>query len=182
LTDEEKHLLHPYAFLTQKRVLYVPNVSEDDLPQMENSYVAQVREYARSKGAEVIPICAKIEEEIARLEVNEQGDFLESLGLQESGLNRLSRASFSMLGLITFLTTGEMETRAWIVERGATAPEAASKIHTDIQKGFIRAEVVSYDDMVSCGGWAEARAQGKLRSEGRSYIVQDGDVINFLHN
>lgn len=181
-TPEEIELLHPYAFLTYKKVLYVANVSEEDLPLMENGYVAQVREYAHKMGSEMIAICAKIEEEIAQLELDEQAEFLQSLGLQETGLNRLSRASFSMLGLNTFLTTGEMETRAWIVEKGATAPEAAGKIHTDIQNGFIRAEVISYEDMVACGGRAEAREMGKLRAEGRTYIVKDGDVINFLHN
>lgn len=182
LTSAEVDLLKPYPFLTYKKVLYVANVAEEDLPAMENAYVMRVREYAKKNGAEVIPICAKIEEEIARLELNEQGEFLESLGLEETGLDRLIRASFSMLGLMTFLTTGEMETRAWTIEVGATAPEAAGKIHTDIQKGFIRAEVVSYEDMVACGGWAKARQLGKLRVEGRDYTVQDGDVMNFLHN
>lgn len=182
LSDDEKLLLKPYPFLTDKKVLYVANVSEDDLPSMENEYVKQVREYAAKEGNSVIPICAKIEAEISELDDEEQADFLASLGLEETGLNRLIHASFDMLGLITYLTTGEKETRAWTISRGMSAVEAAGKIHTDIQKGFIRAEVVAYDDMVKFEGRNGAREAGKLRAEGRDYIVQDGDVMLFLHN
>ncbi|MCC5832456.1 MAG: redox-regulated ATPase YchF [Chlamydiales bacterium] len=182
LSDDERLLLKPYPFLTQKKILYVANVSETDLPSMENDYVAQVREYANKEGNAVIPICAKIEAEVSEFEEEEQQEFLTSLGLQETGLNRLIRYSFEMLGLITFLTTGEKETRAWTIRKGLSAAEAAGKIHTDIQKGFIRAEVVSFDDMVKYKGRNGAREAGKLRSEGRDYIVKDGDVILFLHN
>lgn len=182
LSDEERLLLKPYPFLTQKKVLYAANVSEEDLPHMENPYVAQVREYAEREGNSVIPICAKIEAEIAELQDEEQQEFLSSLGLEETGLNRLIHASFDMLGLITYLTTGEKETRAWTIRKGMNASEAAGKIHSDIQKGFIRAEVVSFDDMVKYHGRNGAREAGKLRSEGRDYIVKDGDVILFLHN
>jgi ribosome-binding ATPase len=182
LSKEEKLLLNPYPFLTQKKVLYAANVSEHDLPSMENPYVSQVREYAAQEGNTVIPICGKLEAEVAELEEDEQNDFLASLGLQETGLNRLIRTSFEMLDLITFLTTGEMESRAWTIPRGSTAQEAAGTIHTDIQKGFIRAEVVTYDDMVRYQGRVGAKEAGKLRSEGRDYIVQDGDVILFLHH
>lgn len=182
LTEEERLLLKPYPFLTQKRVLYVANVSEADLPEMENRYVAAVREYAHLEGNEVLPICAKLEAEIAELEPKQRGEFLKELGLAESGLNRLIKSAFRMLGLITYLTTGEKETRAWTIPQGATAFTAAGKIHTDIQKGFVRAEVVSYEDMVACSGWQGARAGGKLRTEGRNYIVHDGDVIIFLHH
>lgn len=182
LTEEEQELLQPFPFLTQKKVLYAANVSEADLPTMENPYVQQVREYAAQEGNQVVPICGKLEAEISELEEAEQDDFLESVGLEETGLNRLIKASFNMLGLITFLTTGEKETRAWTIKRGATAQEAAGKIHTDIQKGFIRAEVVTYNDMVQYRGRGGAKEVGKLRSEGRDYLVQDGDVILFLHN
>lgn len=182
LTKEERLLLKPYPFLTQKKVIYAVNVSEVDLPSMENAYVQQVREYAAREGNRVIPICGKLEAEVAELELEEQVEFLASVGLEETGLNRLIHASFEMLGLISFLTTGEMETRAWTIPKGFTAQEAAGKIHTDIQKGFIRAEVVTYDDMVHYKGRVGAKEAGKLRSEGRDYIVQDGDVILFLHN
>ena len=182
LNDEEKELLIPYPFLTSKKVLYVANVSEDELPELENEYVQRVREYAKKEGNSVIPICAKLEEEIAQLPKEERKGFLESLGLQESGLQRLIRESFSMLGLITYLTTGEIETRAWTITRGTDAVNAAGKIHTDIQKGFIRAEVVGYEDFVSNKGRNGAKEAGKARAEGRDYIVKDGDVILFLHN
>lgn len=182
LTPEERELLQPYPLLTAKKVLYAANVSEADLPSMENEYVKQVRAYAEAEGNRVVPICARLEEEIAQLPENERGPFLESLGLTESGLQRLIRASFEMLGLITYLTTGEIETRAWTINRGMNAAEAAGKIHTDIQKGFIRAEVVSFDDMVAYKGRVGARDVGKARSEGREYIVKDGDVILFMHN
>ncbi len=182
LTDEEKELLIPYPLLTSKKVLYLANVSEDDLPEMENEYVKKVRAYAEAEGNRVIPICARLEEEIAQLPISERQSFLESLGLEESGLQRLIRASYEMLGLISYLTTGEMETRAWTIKRGTPAAEAAGVIHTDIQKGFIRAEVVAYDDMMAYKGRAGAREMGKVRFEGRDYVVKDGDVILFMHN
>lgn len=182
LTEEEKEILKGYPFLTSKKVLYLANVSEKDLPEMENDHVKKVREFAKSEGNSVIPICAKLEEEIAQLPVEERQAYLSSLGLHESGLQRLVRASFDMLGLITFLTTGEMETRAWTITQGTTAVEAAGKIHTDIQKGFVRAEVVSFEDMVKYHGRVGAREVGKVRYEGRDYIVHDGDVIIFMHH
>jgi ribosome-binding ATPase len=182
LSDEEKLLLVPYPFLTGKKVMYVPNVSENDLPDMDNEYVQRVREYAQKEGSHVVPISADIEQQIAQIPEAEREEFLRDLGLQESGLQRLIRASFDMLGLITFLTTGEMETRAWTIKKGSSAVEAAGKIHTDIQKGFIRAEVVSFDDFMSYKGRVGAREAGKARSEGKEYIVQDGDVILFMHN
>lgn len=181
LTKEERQHLIPYPLLTLKKVLYAANVSEEDLPSMENKYVEKVREYAAKDGSLVVPICAKIEEEIAQLSEEERQEFLESMGLEESGLERLIKASFEMLGLITFLTTGEMETRAWPIISGTGAQDAAGKIHTDIQKGFIRAEVVSYKDMLSHKGRLGAKEAGKMRSEGKDYLVQDGDVILFLH-
>jgi ribosome-binding ATPase len=182
LTDEEHAFVRHYQFLTAKKSLYIANVSEDDLPEMDNAYVQQVREYAEKEGSLVISVCAKLEEEIAQLPIEERAEFLESLGLQQSGLERLIKASFDMLGLITYLTTGEIETRAWTIKQGTLAAEAAGKIHTDIQKGFIRAEVVGYDDMVEYGGRVGAREVGKARSEGKEYVVKDGDVILFMHN
>jgi GTP-binding protein YchF len=182
LTEEEKEYLQPYPFLSAKKVLYVANVSEDDLPAMDNEYVRRVKAYAEAEGNSVITICAKLEEEIAQLPITERKAFLESLGLHESGLERLIKTSFYMLGLITYLTTGEIETRAWTINAGTAAPEAAGKIHTDIQKGFIRAEVVSFEDMVAYKGRGGAREAGKVRAEGKEYIVKDGDVILFMHN
>lgn len=182
LNAEEEECLRPYPFLSAKKVLYVANVSEDDLPEMNNALVQKVTAYAESEDNLVIPICAKLEEEIAQLPIVERKEFLESLGLKQSGLERLIKASFKMLGLITYLTTGEIETRAWTVLEGTAAPEAAGKIHTDIQKGFIRAEVVAYSDMIAYKGRVGAREAGKVRAEGRDYIVKDGDVILFMHH
>jgi GTP-binding protein YchF len=182
LTLEEQECLKPYPFLSAKKVLYVANVSENDLPEMNNEFVQKVKAYAEAEGNLVIPICAKLEEEIAQLPLNERRDFLESLGLQESGLERLIKASFHMLGLITYLTTGEIETRAWTIKDGTPAAEAAGKIHSDIQKGFIRAEVVTYEEMMTYKGRGGAREAGKVRAEGKDYIVKDGDVILFMHH
>lgn len=182
LNQEEKELLKPYPFLTAKKILYVANVSEDDLPEMDNEFVRKVKDYAAKENNTVIPVCAKLEEEIAQLPASERKEFLESLGLHQSGLERLIKASFDMLGLLTYLTTGEIETRAWTIHAGSNAAEAAGEIHTDIQKGFIRAEVVAFEDMIGYKGRAGARQEGKVRAEGRDYIVKDGDVILFMHN
>ncbi len=182
LSEEELELIKQYPLLTQKKVLYIANVSEEYLPSMENPLVQRVREYAEAEGNRVIPICARLEEEIAQLPRTERAPFLESLGLEESGLQRVIRTAFDMLDLITYLTTGEIETRAWTIPKNATAVEAAGEIHTDIQKGFIRAEVVGYEDMVKYKGRTGAREMGKVRAEGRDYIVHDGDVILFMHH
>ena len=182
VTPEEKEHLAQYPFLTNKKVLYVANVNEDALPSLENDLVKKVRAYAAQEGNTVIPICAKLEEELAQLTPSEAQEYLQSLGLQETGLDRLIKAAFATLDLITYITTGEIETRAWPVSKGANAQEAAGKIHTDIQKGFIRAEVVSFNDMVTYNGRVAAREAGKARSEGKDYIVHDGDVILFYHN
>ena len=181
-TDEEKAHLALYPFLTNKKVLYAANVDEASLPSMENPLVQQVRDYAQKEGNSVIPICAKLEEELGQLSPEEAAEFLQSLGLQETGLNRLIRQAFATLDMITYITTGEIETRAWPIKKGTPAQEAAGKIHTDIQKGFIRAEVVSFDDMVKYNGRVAAREAGKARSEGKEYIVHDGDVVLFFHN
>lgn len=182
LNAEEKDMLIPYPFLSAKKVLYVANVDDASLPSMENEYVEKVRAYAAKEGNAVLTICAKLEAEIAELPPEERKPFMECMGLTETGLDRLIHKAFEMLGLITYLTTGEMETRAWTIQKGATAVEAAGEIHTDIQKGFIRAEVVAYEDFVACHGRAKARESGKLRAEGRDYIVKDGDVVLFMHN
>ncbi len=182
LSIEEKELLSIYPFLTAKKMLYATNVAETDLPSMENDLVKQVRAFAEKEGSLVVPICAKLEEEMAQLDPEEAKEFLLSLGISDTGLNRLIKTSFSLLGLITYITTGEIETRAWTIHKGTPANEAAGKIHSDIQKGFIRAEVVSYEDMVTFNGRVGARENGRARAEGKEYIVKDGDVILFFHN
>lgn len=182
LSKEEAEILKQHNFLTSKKVLYVANVNEDEVNSPENKYVKQVREFAEKEGSEILVICAKIEEEIAQLDENESNEFLQSLGIEESGLDRLIKKAFKLLNLITYLTTGEKETKAWTITLGTTAASAAGKIHTDLEKGFIRAEVVSYKDMINYKGRVGAREAGVARSEGRDYIVKDGDVILFFHN
>lgn len=182
LNLEEQELIKNIPFLTHKKMIYVTNVSEKDLPEMTNPFVEKVKTFAAKERAEVIPICAKLEEELVALEPEEARAYLEELGLKEPGLDRLIRKSFETLGLITFLTTGEQETRAWTIKQGTPADIAAGKIHSDIQKGFIRAEVINYNDILTYGGRVKAKEAGKSRSEGRDYIVQDGDVILFFHN
>jgi ribosome-binding ATPase len=184
--NEEKPLrnldidLPPYPFLTAKPVLYAANVDEGGFEN--NPYIDQVRAHAEAEGNSCIPICAKIEHELSQLSPEDQRDFLETLGLSEPVLDRMIKSAFEMLGLITFLTTGEQETRGWTIVNGMSAPEAAGRIHTDIQNGFIRAEVIGYDDFVTHNGRVGAREAGKARSEGKEYIVHDGDVILFFHN
>jgi hypothetical protein len=182
LNEEERAHLDAYPFLTNKKVLYACNVSESSLPSMENDFVKQVREYAAKEGNTIVPICARLEEELAQLSEEEGKEFLKTLGIDDTGLNRLIKAAFDQLDLITYITTGEIETRAWTIKKGTNAQEAAGKIHTDIQKGFIRAEVVSFDDMVTYKGRVGAKEAGKARSEGKEYLVKDGDVILFFHN
>jgi GTP-binding protein YchF len=182
LTEEEEEIARLYNFLTKKKVLYVCNVSENDVPSLENPLVQIVREYAEKEGSRVVPICARIEEEISRLDEQDAREFLDSLGLKESGLDRLTREAFSLLDLITYITTGEVETRAWTIRKNTPAAQAAGKIHSDLEKGFIRAEVVAFDDMIRYKGRVGAREAGKARSEGKEYIVKDGDVILFYHN
>jgi ribosome-binding ATPase len=181
LTEEEKSLIIPYPFLTGKKVLYVANVKEEDLLS-KNPYVFAMEEFAKKEGSEVITLCAKIEEELAQLSKEESKEFLKSLSLCESGLDRLIHAAFRLLGLITYITTGEMETKAWTITKGTPASVAAGKIHSDLERGFIRAEVITYEDMILYKGRVGAREAGKARSEGRNYIVQDGDTILFYHN
>ena len=181
LSDEEWESIKIYPLLTAKKVIYVANVAESDIPTMDNPYVEKVREYAAKEGSVVIPLCAKLEAELSTLDPSEAKDFLEELGLHKAGLDQLITHAFDKLGLMTYLTTGEVETRAWTIAKNTKAPQAAGRIHTDIEKGFIRAEVISYDDMIACGGRHAAKEMGKARTEGKDYIVQDGDVILFLH-
>ena len=182
LKDEEEELyFNQMALLTSKPILYAANVNEDDAAD-GNDYVEAVREFAAKEGSEVFVICAQIENEIAQLDPEEAKEFLESLGLNESGLDRLVKASYKLLGLISYLTTGEKETRAWTITKGTKAPQAAGKIHSDIERGFIRAEVVSFDDFEHYGSTSAAREAGKVRLEGKEYVVKDGDIIEFLFN
>lgn len=182
--EEEEELLKTYNLLTIKPVIYAANVTEDDLANdgADNAYVKQVREYAASEASETFVICAQIEQEIAELEEDEKKEFLEDLGLQESGLEKLIRASYHLLGLISFLTAGEDECRAWTITKGTKAPQAAGKIHTDFERGFIRAETVSYEHLMECGSMTAAKEKGLVRSEGKEYVVQDGDIILFRFN
>lgn len=183
LSDEEKLLLRELHLLTQKPILYAANVSEEEAARGEdNEYVQQVIEYAARENAEVIAISAKVESEIAELEGDDKALFLEELGLQHSGLDRLITAAYRLLGLCTYFTAGEQEVRAWTIRQGTKAPQAAGVIHSDFERGFIRAEVVSFDDLNETGSMAAARENGLLRLEGKDYVVQDGDVIHFRFN
>lgn len=182
--EDEEEWFAGYNLLTAKPVIYAANVIEDDLADdgASNEQVAKVRKYAEEESSEVFVICAQIEQEIAELEEDEKKMFLEELGLKESGLEKLIRASYRLLGLISFLTTGPDETRAWTITQGTKAPQAAGKIHTDFERGFIRAEVVSYDNLIANNGMNGAKEKGLVRSEGKEYVVQDGDVVLFRFN
>lgn len=182
--EDEEEWFRGYNLLTAKPVIYAANVSEDDLADdgANNSFVQEVRKNAEAEGCEVFVICAQIEQEIAELDDEEKAMFLEELGLKESGLEKLIKASYSLLGLISYLTSGEDETRAWTIKKGTKAPQAAGKIHTDFERGFIRAEVVNYQDLLDCGSIAAAKEKGLVGLEGKEYVVKDGDVILFRFN
>ncbi|NFO86205.1 redox-regulated ATPase YchF [Clostridium botulinum] len=182
--DEEQAFVKGLFLITSKPVLYACNISEDDVMEgnFENKYVKTVKEYAASENSEVIVVSAKIEEEVSGLEEDEKNEMLREYGLEESGLDKLIQASYKLLGLMSFLTAGVQEVRAWTIKKGTKAPQAASKIHTDIERGFIRAEVVGYNDLVECGSEAAAKEKGKFRLEGKDYIMEDGDVVNFRFN
>ena len=182
--EDEIEWIKGYQLLTNKPVIYAANVSEDELADdaANNEHVKRVREFAAKENSEVFVICAQIEQEIAELDDDEKAEFLQDLGLEESGLEKLIRASYHLLGLISYLTAGEQETRAWTITKGTKAPGAAGKIHSDFERGFIRAEVVSYDNLVECGSMNAAKEKGLVRSEGKEYVVQDGDVILFRFN
>ncbi|WP_172370279.1 redox-regulated ATPase YchF [Sporosarcina jiandibaonis] len=182
-TDDEFSLIKGMHLLTIKPMLYVANVDEDEIANTEeNEYVKAVREFAKTDNAEVIVVCAKIEEEMAELDDEDKEMFLEELGIQESGLDQLIRATYNLLGYATYFTAGVQEVRAWTFRKGMKAPQCAAIIHTDFERGFIRAETVAYDDLVEAGSMAAAKENGKVRQEGKEYVVQDGDVILFRFN
>lgn len=183
-TPEEKAFVDSLTLLTAKPVLYAANVAEDDLADdgTSNEFVQRVREYAAKEGSEVFVLCAKIEEEISDLDEADKKEFLADLGVDGSGLDRLIAASYKLLGLISYLTAGPQESRAWTITKGTKAPQAAGKIHSDFERGFIRAEVVAYDDLMRLGSYNAAKEQGLVRSEGKEYVVKDGDVVLFRFN
>ena len=183
LNEDEQELMKDTYLLTMKPILYIANVSEEQLSNpFEDEYVKQVVEYAKTENAEVIPLCVKIEEELASIEGEDKKEMLEALGLEESGLDKVIKASYDLLGLMSFLTAGETEVRAWTIKKGTKAPAAAGKIHTDIERGFIRAEIVSYDDLVREGSMNAAKEKGLVRSEGKDYVMKEGDIVLFRFN
>lgn len=183
LNEDELEMIKELTLLTAKKSVFVANISEDEISDYSgNEYVKRVQEYAANKGSEVVVVSARIESEIAELSDEESRAFLEDLGVTESGLDKLIKASYSLLGLINFFTAGEMEARAWTIVEGTKAPQAAGKIHSDIEKGFIRAEIVAYDDLIACGSQNAAKEKGLVRLEGKDYVMKDGDVTYFRFN
>ncbi len=180
--EEEEKIMKNLQLLSAKPIIYVANIGENDIGKEENQFVKDVRKKAEQEGAKVICLCAKIEEELTSLNEEDRALFKEELGIQESGLDKLVKASYDLLGLMSFLTAGEKEVRAWTIKKGTKAPQAAGKIHTDFEKGFIKAEVVSYNDLIEAGNYLKAKEKGKVRMEGKDYVVQDGDVILFRFN
>ena len=181
--EEEQEILKDTYLLTMKPILYIANVSEEQLAApFDDENVKQVAQYAKSENAEVIPLCVKIEEELASLSGDDKKEMLEALGLDESGLDKVIKASYNLLGLMSFLTAGEPEVRAWTIKKGTKAPQAAGKIHSDIERGFIKAEIVSYDDLIREGSMNAAKEKGLVRSEGKDYIMQEGDIVLFRFN
>lgn len=182
-TKEEQELVKDMFLLTTKPILYIANVSEEQIEDPENDEnVKKVKEYALKENAEVIPLCVKIEEELSGLDDNDKKEMLEALGLEESGLDKVIKKSYDLLGLMSFLTAGEPEVRAWTIKKGTKAPQAAGKIHSDIERGFIKAEVVSFEDLMKEGSMVTAREKGLVRQEGKEYIMQDGDIVLFKFN
>ena len=183
-SKEEQPFMDNLFLLTDKPVIYAANISEMDMgkPEDEIPNVVKLKDYAKAEGSEVLVICAKTEEELSQMAPEDSAMFLEELGLEESGLNRLIKKSYELLGLISYLTAGEKETRAWTIVKGTKAPQAAGKIHSDFERGFIRAEVVDYETLLECGGYNGAREKGKVRSEGKDYVMKDGDVVLFRFN
>ncbi len=184
LSDDEREVLADTPLLTLKPIIYVANVSEDEAGSepTDNEMYMRLKAHAESEHAEVIPICAGIEAEIAELPADEKKVFLDDLGIKESGLDRLIKASYSLLGLISYLTAGPKEVRAWTITKGTKAPQAAGKIHSDFERGFIRAEIVAFDDLMKCGSMTAAKEQGLMRSEGKDYVIADGDIVLFRFN
>lgn len=182
LTDDERSVVKEMFLLTDKPVIYAANIGERDLGQPDNEHVKAVKTYAQAHGASVIVLCAKIEEDLAGMEAEDKAMFQEELGIQSSGLDQLISACYTLLGLISYLTAGEKETRAWTIVKGTKAPQAAGKIHSDFEKGFIRAEIVDWQTLLECGSYVAAKEKGKVRSEGKDYVIKDGDVVLFRFN
>ena len=180
-TEEEKQLLKSYSFLTIKPIIYLANVSEDDLTE-DNEYVKQVKEYAKKENAPVVTLCAKVEEELSELDDSDKEEMLEGLGIKESGLDKLIKATYDLLGLATYFTVGKDEVRAWTFKKGMNAKKCAGIIHTDFEKGFIKAEVMSYDDLIKYGSELKVKEAGRARLEGKDYLMQDGDICLFRFN
>jgi len=181
--EDEREMVKEMFLLTSKPIIYIANISEEQIGNAENEpMVVQVKQYAEKEKAEVIPLCVKIEEELSGLEENDKNEMLEALGLEESGLDKLIKKSYDLLGLMSFLTAGEPEVRAWTIKKGTKAPKAAGKIHSDIERGFIKAEIVSYQDLVREGSMVSAKEKGLVRQEGKDYIMQDGDIVLFKFN
>jgi len=181
--EDEKNILKEIFLLTSKPFIYIANVSEEQISNINNDEkVKQVKDYAEKQNSQVIPLCIKIEEELSTLDDNDKKEMLEALGFRESGLDTLIKKSYDLLGLMSFLTAGEPEVRAWTIKKGTKAPEAAGKIHSDIQRGFIKAEVISYEELIKAGSMLQAREQGLIRQEGKEYIMQEGDIVLFKFN
>lgn len=183
-TEDEKELLNSVALLTNKPIIYAANVSDEDFSNgiENNEYFLKVKEIADSEHAAVLPICAELEEQLVDMEPEERDMFLNDIGLTQSGLDRLITACYNLLGLISYLTAGKQEVRAWTIKKGTKAPQAAGKIHTDFERGFIRAEVIAFDDLIACGSMTAAKEKGLVRSEGKEYVMKDGDVVLFRFN
>ena len=182
LSEEEKKAIKSYSFLTEKPIIYLANIKESDLGAKDNIYVEQVKEYAKSENARVVSLCAKVEEDLSELTDEEKQEMLEALGLDSSGLDQLVKATYDILGLSTYFTVGKDEVRAWTFKKGMNAKKCAGIIHTDFEKGFIKAEVISYDDLIELGSELKVREAGKVRLEGKDYIMQDGDICHFRFN
>ena len=181
-SKEEKNVIKNFSFLTLKPIIYLANVKEDDIANEDNEYIKQVKEYAKKEQAKVIKICAKIEEDLCDMNEDEKKEMLEMLGVEESGLDQLIKATYSLLGLKTYFTVGKDEVRAWTFHDGMNAKQCAGIIHTDFEKGFIKAEVISYEDLILCGSELKVREAGKARLEGKDYLMQDGDICQFRFN
>ncbi len=182
LSDEEEELIKDAFLLTKKPILYVANISENDIGKEENEYVKKVKAYAKNENAETITLCVKIEEELSALDGEDKKEMLEALGLEESGLDKVIRKSYELLGLMSFLTAGKKEVRAWTIKKGTKAPQAAGKIHSDFERGFIKAEIVSYNDLVKNGSYQKVKELGLVRLEGKDYVMQEGDIVEFKFN
>lgn len=182
LNEEQQKLIKSYSFLTAKPIIYLANVKESELADEDNEYVKKVKEYAKLENAKVVSLCAKVEEDLSEMNDEDKQEMLEALGIKESGLNKLITATYDILGLATYFTVGKDEVRAWTFKKGMNAKECAGIIHTDFEKGFIRAEVISYEDLIECGSELKVKEAGKARLEGKEYIMQDGDICHFRFN